>query len=375
MRSSLKITLSCFCLGLALACSKQEKTQTAPPVPEVKVLKIEARSLPLSVEFLGQTKGSIDAEIRARVDGVLQSINFEEGKAVKEGQLLYTIDPAPFVAKVNEAKAKLVEAETRLVKAQADLKRIRPLAQMNAVSKRDLDTAIANEGVARGSVDVAKAGLEAAEINSGYTKITAPVSGIIGLTKAKVGEYVGRPPSPVVLNTVSQLNPIHVRFPVNEKDYLYFRRKREAEREKGVVAAKNELRLFLADGSEHPQAGEVCSIDSQIDPNTGSLMVEASFANPNEIIRPGQFAKIKANKDTLNSALLVPAKAVRDLQGIKQVLVVTPENRIALKQVTLGEAIAGEVLINSGLEAGELVLPEAQASLAVGSEVKPVIIN
>ncbi len=360
-----------------IGCGGDKSGETAPQTAaEVAVIKVEPRSLSLSAEFVGQTKGAVDADVRARVEGVITKIHFKEGTQIKEGDPLYDIDPKPFEAKVSEAKAKLAEAETRLVKAQSDLKRIRPLAEMQAVSQRDLDGAVAAEGVAQGGVDAAKAGVESAQIELGYTKIMAPVSGLIGLTKARVGEFVGRAPNVVLLNTVSQLDPIHVRFTVTEKDYLYFARLQQ----KNTDAAGNKppprvLELILADGSVHPKTGKVVSVDSQIDPSTGSLAAEAEFPNPGLVIRPGQFAKVRTVKETLENAFVIPKRSVRELQGMMQLLVVGPDQTVALKTVTLGAEVGGDVVVTEGLSAGDLVIADPQGKLQSGTKVTPKIIE
>ncbi len=375
-------SISCFLLfvtftlsAVLLSSCGSEPVEEVKGVVEVPVLKLEERDLPIDAEFVGQTKGAVDADVRARVEGVILKINFAEGTQVKEGDLLYEIDPKPFEATVAEATAKLAEANTLLVKAQSDLKRIRPLAEMQAVSQRDLDSAVAAEGVARGGVDAAKAGVESKEIELGYTKITAPVSGLIGLTKARVGEFVGRPPNVVLLNTVSQLDPIHVRFTVTEKDYLHFARLKQKREKEGGPSSPRSLELILADDSVHPEKGQLVSVDSQIDSSTGSLTAEASFPNPGLLLRPGQYAKVRTTRETIVNAILIPKKAVRELQGLMQVMVVGADNKLELRTVKLGEAVGAEVVVLDGLKAGERIVAEPQGRLASGASVTPKIIN
>ena len=310
--------------------------------------------------------------MRARVDGVLLSMNFKEGTDVKEGDLLYTIDPAPLQAKLSEAKAGLVEAETKLVKADADLGRMRPLAAMNAVSKRDLDTSIAQQGVASSGVEAAKANVEAAEIDLGYTNVKAPISGIIGLTKAQIGEYVGKPPNAIVLNTIAQLDPMRVVFTVSENDYLFFARIRQAREARGEPAPKRVLELVLSDGMPYPEKGELLSVDSQVNTSTGAITVEAIFPNPSKLLRPGQFAKVRAVKESISDAIVVPKKAIRELQGLKQVLVVDKEDKVSVKTVTIQTEVGNLVVISSGLAIGDRIIPEPQMRLASGAVVKPI---
>lgn len=369
--SPASITLP-FLILMAAGCGGNDKSASQAPASfPVKVSKVSRGDVPVAAEFVGQTKGSVDAEIRARVEGVITGIHFEDGKEVTEGQLLYTIDSAPFEAKVAEAKAKLAEAQTRLAKAESDLKRIRPLADMKAVSERDLDAAVANEGAARGAVDGAAAGVEAVNIELGYCKITSPTKGIIGISKAKIGEFVGRSPNPVILNTVSNLDPIHVRFSVNEKEYLYFARLKQKALEAGAAAPQYTFELFLADGSQHPQRGAIASAEREIDPKTGTLAVEATFANPHKLIRPGQFAKIHTIADTLSGALLVPKRAIRELQGQYQVFVVKADNTVETRTVTVGAEASENRVVESGLLEGELVVVEGLQRLRAGVLVDP----
>jgi membrane fusion protein (multidrug efflux system) len=352
-------------------CSKEEVAQTAI-VPEIAVLKLQKQDISIPAEFVGQTKGAVDAEVRARVEGVLVGIHFKEGKEVKEGDLLYTIDSAPFEAKLAEAKAKLTEAETRLVKANSDLERIRPLAAIKAVSQRDLDGAVAQQGVAKGSVDAAKAVYDSASISLGYTKISAPVSGLIGLTKAKVGELVGKPNSSI-LTTISQLDPINVRFSITEREYLYFARLKKKQTENEGNATPTELTLVLSDDSIHTHKGTLASVDSQVDPTTGTLTIEASFPNPDKLIRPGQFAKIRAVGETLHDIIAVPKQAMRDIQGIKQVVVVNADNIAEVKNIKTGKEVGDLVEVLEGLSAGDLIVPQMQLRLKSGMKVQAKI--
>ncbi|MBN8550400.1 MAG: efflux RND transporter periplasmic adaptor subunit [Deltaproteobacteria bacterium] len=371
-KASLASSVLLISLVLLASCGKKEQAAENLP-PRVPVLKIEPRDISIPMEFVGQTRGAIDAEIRARVEGVIQSVNFKEGAEVKQGDLLYTIDPAPFEAKLAEAKAKLVEAQTKHVRAKSDLGRQKALAATKAASQRDLDAAIAQEGVAQGGVDAATAAVDAAQIELGYTRISAPVSGTIGLTKAKVGEFVGRPPNPVVLNTISQLDPIHVRFGVAEADYLYLSKLNQKRVENGEGRQNFDLTLVLADGSVAPDKGTLISLDSRVDPSTGTILVEASFPNPGKIIRPGQFARIRTIKESMAGVIVVPKMALRDLQGIQQIVVVSPENKAEIRNIKVGQTIGNQVVVTEGLSAGELIVPELQQRLTSGMTVVPTL--
>lgn len=364
-----KLFASCAVLICISACGSGEKDTKAPAPLEINAMRASKADVPISMEFVGQTKGSVDAEIRARVEGVVTSIHFEEGKDVKENQLLYTIDAAPYQAAVAEAQGKLAEAETKLVKAESDLKRVRPLVQMKALSERDLDSAVAQQGAAKGSVDAAKAALDSANIQLGYCQIFSPVNGVIGMTKAKVGEFVGRAPNPIVLNTVSNLEPIHVQFSVNEKEYLYFARLKQKEISDGKEPVKRKLQMILADGSPHSDTGEVTSIGREIDPTTGSIAVEAAFPNPGRLIRPGQYAKVRAVAETMSGAITVPKRSLRELQGQFQVFVIKPDNTIEPRTVKLGTAVGDQQIIESGVSENEIVATDGLQRLRAGMAV------
>jgi len=355
--------------ALAAACSKPEPP--AMPPMEVAVVEVQPRDIPIHLDMIGQTLGSVDIPIRARVDGVLDEIHFLEGRDVAKGQLLYVIDPTPFKAQVVEAQGRLAEAQTRLAKAASDLERIRPLAEMDAVSKQDLDGAVAQFEAAQGSLQAAKAQVEQAEIQLGYTRIKAPVDGLIGITQAKVGEYVGRSPNPVVLNVVSQTDPIRVRFSINEREYLRFRREfagtmRAAENE---VAQSKGLQLILSDGSVHEHEGHVVSFDAAIDATTGTLTLEADFPNPERIVLPGQFARVRGVLEEREAALAIPQRAVMETQGIFQLAVVGEDGTVDIRQVQMGPRVDGEWIVESGLEPGERVALEGLQRMRPGVKV------
>ncbi len=227
----------------------------------------------------GQTYGLADIAIRARVEGFLEGIHFEEGRTVKKGQLLYTIDPQPFLAKEAEALGVVAEAKTLLVKAESDLSRIRPLAEINAVSQSDLDFAVAQQGATEASVEAAEAALRAARIQLGYTRMYSPLNGVIGRTQAKIGDFVGKEPNPVVLNTVSDIESIQVRFFLTENEYIYLSNfyATGASEEDLNPRRKNTLTLLLADGSIYGEKGSIDFVDRSIDPRTGSILIQDSF--------------------------------------------------------------------------------------------------
>jgi len=358
-------------LGLG-ACSKTEPP-VMPPL-EVAVMEVQPRDIPIYLEMVGQTFGSVDIPISARVDGVLEEMHFLEGRPVKKGQLLYVIDPTPYESRVVEARGRLAEARTRLAKAGSDLERIRPLAEMDAVSQQDLDGAVAQFEAARGALQAAEAQVEQAGIQLGYTRISAPVDGLIGITQAKIGEYVGRAPNPVVLNVVSQTNPIRVRFAINEREYLRFSRglsRSMRELDERQKADKATLQLMLADGTIHEHPGDVVAFDAAVDPNTGTLTLEADFPNPDRIVLPGQFARVRGVMEQRKGALAVPQRAVMEAQGLFRLAVVADDGVVELRRVGMGPRVDGLWIVESGLKAGERVALEGLQRLRTGMQVAP----
>jgi membrane fusion protein (multidrug efflux system) len=354
----------------SVACSKDK-----PPVSQellvIQVAKIERRDLPLAREFVGRTVGSVDADVRARVQGTLLEQHFEDGTEVTEGQPLYSIDQAPFLAKVAQAQGRLAEAKTKLVQAEADLARIKPLAAIDAVSKRELDMANATKGVAEGSVQAAQAQVDAAQIELGYTKVTAPVSGTIGISKVKVGEVVGSIPNSIIMNTVSKLEPIHVQFSLSEKEYLYFA---NLARMEGEERKKRQLTLVLADGSVHPEKGEVVKVDRGVDVASGSITVEAAFPNPGKFLRPGLFAKITTIAETRHGVVLVPKRAIKEVQGTYQVYVVGSDGVVEQRLVQVGPMSGESQVVESGLNDGDVIAVEGIQKLRSGMRISPKLV-
>lgn len=358
-------------VAAALLCACAADEPPAPPPPEIGVFEAVKRTTKITQDFVGQTRGSTDIPIRARVDGFLESRNFDEGRPVTEGQLLYTIDPRPFRAKVVEAEGRLAESKTMLAKARADLARIRPLAEMKAVSQQDLDASIAQRDAALGSVQASEATLELANIELGYTEIHAPIAGLIGISAAEVGEFVGAPPNPVVLNYVSLTDPIRVRFSINERDFLRLARDYSVRRQQGKSETRLPVELILADGTMHEQTGLIVATDAAINPDTGTFTLEADFPNPDSLVIAGQFARIRTVVDVIPDAVLIPQRAVSELQGIKRVFQVAEDGTVTLKEVELGPQVDRMVIVTKGLEAGERVAVEGLLSLRSGAIVQP----
>jgi membrane fusion protein (multidrug efflux system) len=300
-------------------------------------------------------------------------MNFREGRFVKKGDLLYTIDPQPFQAMLVAAQSGLAGAHTALAKAEADLGRVRPLAEMKAVSEQDLDSAVAQDAAARAGVRAAEAQVELAEIELSYTRISAPIDGLIGLTKARPGEFVGREPNPVVLNTLSDIDPIRVRFSISEREYLILAR-HYLENRDGTERTPDEqpdLDLILADGTMHNYSGKASAASQAINPETGTYTVDATFPNPRGLLLPGQFARVRAPYRTLEDVVVVPKKSLVELQGRYKVYVVTTDNTVEVRDVTLGPATGSDVVIETGLDEGESVIVEGTQKVRVGMVVNP----
>jgi membrane fusion protein (multidrug efflux system) len=357
------------------ACGPQGEPPAPPPLA-IGVVEAVQRDVPVTIELVGQTRGSVDIPIRARVQGFLESMDFVEGGDVEAGQQLYTIDPRPFEAKVVEARGRVAEATTLLAKSKADLDRIRPLAEMRAVSEQDLDASVAQYEAALGNLQAAEAQLDQARIELSYTVIESPIDGRIGISAAKVGEFVGLEPNPVVLNYVSQADPIRVRFSINERDYLRLARQVADLRSAGGDRSPEDrqgLVLILADGTEHPYPGTVVAYDAAINPTTGTFTIEADFPNPGGIVLAGQFARVRAVAEYRDGAVLVPQRAVTELQGIFRVFVIDDDNTAKLRTVELGPSIGNLRIVESGVEAGERVAIEGLLRLTNDAPVDPTL--
>ena len=365
------VLLALLLLLPVAACSKKAAPE-APP-PEIPVVPVVERDEPITIDLDGTTLGATDIEIRARVEGYLEGMHFKEGSVVKKGQLLYTIDPREYKAHVDQAQGQLAEAQTLLVKADADVARYKPLAEMKAVSERDLDTALAQQGAMKGKVEAAQAGLDAAKLDLSYTKIEAPIDGLIGLSKAKVGDFVGRPPNPVILNTISDVSDVRVQVSVTERDYLELKKKGGVEQASaaGAASEKRTLQLILADGSMYPQTGTVDFADRQVDPTTGTLRVQATFPNPDRLLRPGQFARVRAVIEVKKGALLVPQRTVQEIQGSYRVFVVGDDNKIQVRAVEPGPRIGELWLISQGLHPGDRIVLEGHQKVKADQVVVP----
>ena len=361
-------------LGISLpfliaACGEEEQQAAAPP--EVQVVKAAKMDVPITGEWVGQTLGADDIEIRARVEGWLQSMHFREGSEVKKGTLLYTIDPSELREAVAQAEGRVAAARTLLVQAEEDVKRYTPLAEVGAVSKRDLEIAISRYEAQKGELDAAMASLNEANIKLGYATVTAPINGLIGISAARVGDFVGRPPNAVILNTISRVDSIHVRFSISEQEYLDLIRRLD-EIKASLKGKKREIEMVLADGSVYPQMGVISFAQRQIDAATGTLQFEASFPNKERILRPGQFAKIRIVIDERKDAVVIPSRSIFEIQGQKNVYVVDSDNKVVLRVVQTGPSYNNNVVIESGVNPGENVIYEGVLKVKPDVIVSPI---
>ncbi len=356
--------------------SCKEKDATAPMIPDIHVMKVIQKDVPLNREFVGQVYGFQDIPIRARAEGYLEGIHFEEGSPVKKGQLLYTIDAQPYIEAVASKQSAVAESKTYLVNAENELTRYKPLAEINAVSKSDLDAAQASRDAAAASLEAAQANLRMAEINLSYTRILSPIDGLIGKTEARAGEYVGREPNPVILNVVSDISKTRVEFFLTETEYLTVARDHsESINEDGSVKRsnnENNLSLVLADGTIYDEKGTFEFLGRAIDSNTGSILVQASFENKKGLLRPGMYAKVRVEFEVAEDAILVPQKCVTELQGQYSVFVVEEGNMVKSRQVKVGSKMDDLWLIREGLDADDIVIVDGLQKVATGIEINPI---
>ena len=369
MRNPILI-LCAAAIAAVSACSK-EAAPVAPPPPEVLVTAPVQRDVPVYMELVGQAAGFQDVEIRARVEGFLETMTFTEGSLVRKGQLLYTIDPKPLQAVLANAKANLATSQARLEKAVNDVKRLTPLAAQQAVSQQELDNASAQRDAAVAQVDAGKAAVEKAELDLGYTKIYAPLDGLIGTTKVKAGNLVGRGES-TLLVTISQIDPILFRAGIAEAEYLRVARRVQEQREKGIVQGeKTPIQLILADGTVHPQPGYLDAVERNVDTLTGTIALQIKFPNPERLVRPGQFGRVRFVIDMKPGALLVPQRAVQELQNLYNLAVVGADNKVSFRTIKVGPREGTLWVIEEGLKPGERVIVEGLQRVSEGAVVNP----
>lgn len=361
------LLLSAAVLG---GCSEKKKEAVAPPPPEVEVVAVVQQDVPVHREWVASLDGSVNATILAQVQGYLIQQNYKEGDFVKAGAPLFEIDPRPFQASLDEAKAVLAKQKAVLQTARANLSRIEPLARANAVSQKDKDDAIGRVQAAEAQMLQAQAAVSKAEFELGFTKIASPIDGIAGAATAQIGDLVGTPQAKP-LTTVSTVDPVKVYIPISEKEYLEAVA-RQQQREASGSGERASFTLILADGSSWPQPGAFAFADRQVDPQTGTLRVAITFPNPGNILKPGQYAKVRALIGTEKNALLVPQRAVSELQGNYQVAVVDADHTVHIRNVKMGGRSGDLWVVQEGLAPGDRVVAEGIQKAGDGVKVTPL---
>ena len=353
---------------LCLAGCK-EKPRVVPPPPVVEVAPVTQADVPVYHDWVGTLDGLVNATIRAQVTGYLLTQDYREGDAIKKGDLLFQIDPRPFQAVLDQASGQLAQAEARLGKTELDVKRYAPLVKDRAISQEEYDDSVQANLEAKAAVLSAKAQVEQAQLNLGFTKITSPIDGIASIAKGQIGDLVG--PSTGELTTVSTIDPIKAYYNVTEQAYLNFVSRFANQKDVQASLRQLEIQLILADGSIYSQLGQIIAPDRQIGATTGALRLEALFTNQNNALRPGQFVRVRIKFDTKHGALLVPQRAVSELQGAYQVALVKPDNTIHIQTVTIGERSGGFWIIDKGVEAGQRVVVEGLQKIREAALVNP----
>ncbi|MGA7632334.1 MAG: efflux RND transporter periplasmic adaptor subunit [Terriglobales bacterium] len=351
--------------------------------PDVEIVQVEKKDVPIYAEWIGTLDGLVNADVRAQVTGYLLKQGYQEGAFVKQGQLLFQIDPRPFQAALDQVEGQLAQAQASLANAQAvqrrtelDVQRYKPLAEQQAASQQDLDNSVQNNFAALATVETAKAqiktyeaAVENAKINLDFTRLVAPIDGIAGQAQLQVGALVT--PSSGVVTSVSTVDPIKVYFTVGEPQYLAWRQRFPTEESRLQADKELRLKLILADGSTYAHEGKFYFADRQVNETTGAIRIAGLFPNPNNILRPGGYGKVRAVIRTQPGALLVPQRAVSELQGGYQVAVVDADNKVDVRTVAVGDRVDNLWIIASGLNAGDRVVAEGVQRMRTGVHVNP----
>jgi RND family efflux transporter MFP subunit len=360
-------------LALSLVHCKGE-TASAPPAPgpQVAVAEVIQKDVPIYSEWVGTTDGLVNAEIRSQVTGYLLKQGYREGAAVKKGDLLFQIDSRKFQAALDQAVGELKRTQAQLTKTKLDVARNEPLAKEGAISQKEFQDSVQANQAAGAAVESAKAAVEQAKLNLEWTKVVAPITGVVGIAKAQIGDLID---ANTALTSMSTLDPIRVYFPISEQEYLKLSRlmeQRYQETEDPTKVREDaRMEMVLSNGEVYPHKGWFFLADRQVDVKTGTIRVAALFPNPGNIMRPGQYAKVRVSVTLRQGALLVPQRAVSELQGSYQVGVVTPENKVEIRPVTVGERVGSQWIIAQGLKPGEKVVVEGLQKLKAGDTVRP----
>jgi membrane fusion protein (multidrug efflux system) len=346
---------------------------TAPKAPavDVQVATPLQKTMPITVDYTGQTIGSETVEIRARVEGFLESIHFTEGTFLKKGDLLYEIDKEKMLQVVEQAQGELNVAKADHERAVADVARNRPLVDKNAIAREEYDTSVSAEKAAKARVDAAAAAVARAKIQLGYATVVAPAPGLVGKTEVDVGNLVGRGEA-TLLTTISKIDPIYAEVRISETDMLHYQRERaEGRRRQDELP----LSLYFSDGTKHPHPGKIAVIDRNIDTKTGTLLVQVSFPNPEQVVRPGQFARVQAVKEVAKDALMVPQGAVEELQGAYRLYLLGEGDVVRVKTVKMGPRVGALWIVSEGLAPNSRVVVEGRQKLRDGVTVKPTSVT
>lgn len=347
-------------------------TPPAPPPPAVIVATVTQQTVPIYVENVGQTQAAATVEIRARVSGFLVEAPFKEGSLVKKGDLLFKIDPRTYVAVVDQSKANVAKAEASVERAKADLVRLEPLVVSSAISKQERDNAQTTAKVAEADLLAAKAALATAELDLSYATMVAPFDGLVGARNVDVGNFVGGTGQNTLLATVSTIDPMRANFNVAEQNYLRFQRRFMGdEAAKEAHSSQMEFELILSDGSVYEHRGHFEFADRALDPRTGTLKIVVSFPNGESLLRPGQFARIRAKPEEKPDAILIPQRAVMETQNLQMVLVVGAENKVEQRPVKTEGRYNDLYIVTSGVKPGEKVITEGLQKARPGMVVKP----
>jgi membrane fusion protein (multidrug efflux system) len=346
-----------------------EKPAVLPPPPLVEVATVTQADVPIYHEWIGTLDGLVNATIRAQVTGYLVAQDYREGDAIKKGDLLFEIDPRPFQATLDQANAELAEAQARFGKTELDVKRYAPLVKVRAISQEEYDDAVQADLEAKAAVLSAKAQVEQAQLNLGFTSIVSPIDGIASIARGQIGDLVG--PGTGELTTVSTIDPIKAYYNVTEQAYINFAKLFSNENERRTRLQQLEIQLIMGDGSVYPHPGRIYAPDREIGPTTGALRLEALFPNPDGALRPGEFVRVQVKFDTKHGALLVPQRAVSELQGAYQVNVVDADNKVHIQPVRVGERSGSLWIIEQGLEPGQRIVVEGLQRVRDGMLVNP----
>jgi len=349
-----------------LGCQSQNAAPSPPP-PEVEVTSVVQKDVPIYGEWVATLDGYVNAQIQPQVTGYIIKQSYKEGSFVRKGQILFQIDPRPFQAVLDQAKAQLAQAQAQLGKTQLDVDRDTPLAKERAIAQSQLDNDVQANLAAKAAVKAAEAQVEQAQLNLEFTHVTSLVDGIAGIAQVQIGNLVN---PTAILTSVSQVNPIKAYFPISEQEYMHYAPRINAHNQQEVPSDAPPFDLILADGSTYPHKGTLLLTDRQVDVTTGSIRVVCAFPNPNNILRPGQFGRVRAAGDVRSGALLVPQRSVSELQGSYQVAVVSNDNKVSMRPVTVGERVGALWVVESGVKPGELVIVEGLQKVRDGSTVK-----